>query len=873
MSFKANIFLFLILVSINIINISSSYIKIPQAKTQQPVSENSQDFQPFEAVVKFPDLIYEKNKKINTNNIPRINEIISRIPLILKNLLLSNSKIAITYDQKLLNKMNLNCKYIKTEKLKVDLLIIVSFSDGSFKNPNTISSKLFSTSGRHSDLIEKQRAYVTLLEINSNYDLSKINSELILINNALSKVFNAMGFRQKYLLKQFIRNKFDNVPKYLVQDSKIYKSYKKFLYLKNIKIWEDPDIVNYKFYSSFWNLKKYGLNDIMAEYIIPESIISELTMKLFNEMTMFSVPKCDLFKYEAGFGRGYNCLRPFQDCIDKNMENEYFLEYGIYNNTEIKCYLNNKDNLKHNQCGIKYGNLETNFYENYFCPLYKGIKDDPLISMSPIKEIDFYKSQRLKLVKNPPSCKPGIPRTIFFSVPSSIFDQEKKKTNVKPIIQELNEINKDVQYDEVVFEEKDKKYFVTYEAYEENYIRESVTKVLNYSGVIRSFSDFNTHNLLIKNPAFSKLGEMGMIPSLQKLFSYNNFKVIANKDLTYKYYAIMSKKYPKDFTYMPPTYSYPEEKKIILKTFSNYKLSKDNLWLIKPKLGTLGDGIYIFHDLSNVPDDYIITKYIGNPHLINKLKYDFRLYVLVTGLSPLKLYLYKEGMVRFTTEEYTLDINKIDELYIHLTNVHVNKKNKKIYKKAHDADTEEGSKWSLQVYQNYCKKNGIDFHKIWEQMADIAIKSILAVRDLFLSDIEKNGTKDRNHFKLFGYDYLVDENLKVHLIEINSRPSLIMGDINDLKLKPQLIADTLNLVGITPYSHDYKDDFKAYDLENNINYKNKQEEMEDDVDRALCEFGKPRGRFELIFPIKEKVDYYKTFFTNKKSDEMLWKKL
>jgi hypothetical protein len=65
MSFKANIFLFLILVSINIINISSSYIKIPQAKTQQPVSENSQDFQPFEAVIKFPDLIYEKNKKIN----------------------------------------------------------------------------------------------------------------------------------------------------------------------------------------------------------------------------------------------------------------------------------------------------------------------------------------------------------------------------------------------------------------------------------------------------------------------------------------------------------------------------------------------------------------------------------------------------------------------------------------------------------------------------------------------------------------------------------------------------------------------------------------------------------------------------------------
>ena len=874
MSFKIKILPLVIFLSINIINISTSYIKVPQAKTKNPVTEESQDFQPFDTIIKYPDIIYEKNIIINRNNIPIIKEYLQRIPLILKNLMYSNSKTTISYDKKLLGNIKLNCANIISEKITTDLLIIVSFSLGKNKLSNIITSKLFSTSGRHSDLTEKQRTFVNLLEINSNYDFSRKNSEIIFINHILSKVFNAIGFRQKYLLKEFIRNKFDNVPLYLVEDSKIYKSYQKFLYLRNVKYYKKSNEISTKFYSSFWDLKKYGLRDIMGEYYNEDATISELTMKLFNEMKMISVPKCDLFKYEAGFGRGYNCLRPGQDCIDKNMENEYFLEYGIYNKTEIKCYLNDKNNLKRNQCGIKYGNLETKFFENYFCPLYKGIKDDSLISMRPIQEMNFYKSQKLRLVKNPPSCKPGTPRTIFFSVPSYIFDLEKKNTNVKPLIKEINEINKDVQYDEVVFGEKDKKYFVTYEAYEENYVRECVTKVLEYSGVIRSFSDFNTHNLLIKNPSFSKLGEMGMIPNYQKLFSYNNFKVIANKDLTYKYYAEMNKKFPKDYTYMPTTYSYPEEKKTIIKTFTNYKLSKDNLWLIKTKLGTLGEGIYIFKDLSNVPDDYIITKYIGNPHLINKLKYDFRLYVLVTGLSPLKIYLYKEGMARFTTEEYSLDLNKLDELYRHLTNVHVNKKNKKIYKKAHDADTEEGSKWSLQVYKNYCKNNGIDFQKIWDQMADIAIKSILAVRDLFLAEIEKNGTKDRNHFKLFGYDYLVDENLKVHLIEINSRPSLIMGDINDLKLKPQLIADTLNLVGITPYSHDYKDDFKAYDQENNMKYKNRKEEMEDDVDRAFCEFGKPKGRFELIFPIKEKISYYQKFFTNyKNTDEMLWKKL
>ena len=219
-----------------------------------------------------------------------------------------------------------------------------------------------------------------------------------------------------------------------------------------------------------------------------------------------------------------------------------------------------------------------------------------------------------------------------------------------------------------------------------------------------------------------------------------------------------------------------------------------------------------------------------------------------------------------------MDLSKIDELYRHLTNVNVNKKNRKVYKKAHDADTDEGSKWSLHIYQKYCEKNGIDYNKIREQMIDISIKSILAVRDLFLDKIKENGTKDRNHFKLFGYDFLLDDNYKVHLIEINGRPSLLMGDINDYKLKPQLIADALNLVVITPYSHDYKDDFRAFEDEIIIN--NEKEEIEYDINRALCEFGKPRGRFELIFPVKDKINYYRKFFGGyKKKDEILWDKL
>jgi tubulin polyglutamylase TTLL4 len=88
-----------------------------------------------------------------------------------------------------------------------------------------------------------------------------------------------------------------------------------------------------------------------------------------------------------------------------------------------------------------------------------------------------------------------------------------------------------------------------------------------------------------------------------------------------------------------------------------------------------GVGIRVVRDVKDIPvskERLCVQRYIPDPLLINKLKFDLRVYVLVTSVAPLRIYLYEEGLARFATEEYTTDDSQLDNNFVHLTNYSLN---------------------------------------------------------------------------------------------------------------------------------------------------------------------------------------------------------
>lgn len=124
---------------------------------------------------------------------------------------------------------------------------------------------------------------------------------------------------------------------------------------------------------------------------------------------------------------------------------------------------------------------------------------------------------------------------------------------------------------------------------------------------------------------------------------------IGDKDLLWTHLNKMSKKFGSDYNFMPRTYILPKEIQKFESMWSRHGIG--TTWIIKPPSAGRGQGIKIVNQWWEIPKwhSVIIQRYITKPKLINGLKFDLRIYVLLTSINPLRIYIYQEGLVRFAS--------------------------------------------------------------------------------------------------------------------------------------------------------------------------------------------------------------------------------
>lgn len=172
--------------------------------------------------------------------------------------------------------------------------------------------------------------------------------------------------------------------------------------------------------------------------------------------------------------------------------------------------------------------------------------------------------------------------------------------------------------------------------------------------------------------------------------------------------------------------------------------------------------------------------------LIRGTKWDMRIYVLVTQMRPMKIYLYQEGIVRFSADRY--DTSTITNLYSHLTNSSINKHAPSQISNSYGA----GLKWSMEQLRHYFRDNGYDYEAMW-----CKIEQIINLTCINLCSVVPNLDCC---FELLGFDIMLDDKMKPWLIEVNSSPALGLETPTDRLVKPALIRDTIGLTHFETYS-------------------------------------------------------------------------
>ena len=267
-----------------------------------------------------------------------------------------------------------------------------------------------------------------------------------------------------------------------------------------------------------------------------------------------------------------------------------------------------------------------------------------------------------------------------------------------------------------------------------------------------------------------------------------------------------------DTTLIPRQWALPRQANLLREHFaSELAAAKEAggatpIYIVKPDGGSQGTGIELTTEpcrQSPYKREAVVQEYIATPMLLDGLKFDLRLFVLVTSVGgdaddgPMRSFLCREGMVRFATTRF--DGATLDAVHAHLTNYHLNKQSKD-FQVSDEEDGGDGSKRTVSSVFAALAAAGLvsDVEGLWDEIGRVVTRALTVVQPILAS--ARSQWSRTPCFQVLGFDILLDSDAKPWLIEINDHPSLRIDrdgtetSAVDVAIKVPMLADVLRII-------------------------------------------------------------------------------
>ena len=245
----------------------------------------------------------------------------------------------------------------------------------------------------------------------------------------------------------------------------------------------------------------------------------------------------------------------------------------------------------------------------------------------------------------------------------------------------------------------------------------------------------------------------------QKVNHFPNLNYITDK-------SWMSTK--NNFQFIPKSFKFPEMKEAFKKFFNENPKSK---FVVKENDNR---GVKVVsHDEINFEstDGKFYQEYIENPLLIDGRAFDLGIYVLITSIDPLRIYkMNTEILLRFCPEPYyPFDPKNVDKYVIQ-------ESQQTIFEmpSLKSFVTKLGFSFK-KAFETHLQSRGFHPVELWNQINYAILNLTAANQENFIKGTKKFAAS-KHYFELVRFDFIIDNDLVVHLMEVNMSPNLTPAD-------------------------------------------------------------------------------------------------